>query len=118
MRKTQKVEGVRLGPTRPSCLPTVRSAKGHPPCLLRMQAQSVLLEALEEHTEYLVGVGLQLEAHHKVVRVTVQKGTPFQARLDLFCEPLVEHRMEVDVAQQWRNNSALRSPFLRVAQLA
>ena len=65
-----------------------------------MQAQAVLLQPLRQHLKHPPRVVLVLEHQHRVIGVTDLKRPSTQPRFDLVLEPLVQHLMQIDVAQR------------------
>ena len=93
--EAQKVEGPRT-----LSIGTLRSPEGHQTRLVRVERQPILCEAFTEHPQHPFCILLILEAHDHVVSEANHEGTTPHARLHLGGKPLVEHIVEVDVAEQ------------------
>ncbi len=93
--KAQKVKGPRLGPSG-----ATRSPKCHQPGLVRVEHQSILTQTLGEHSQYLLRILLELNAHDRVVRKPQDERTTSQSRFYLLGAPLVENVVERDIAEQ------------------
>src|SRR2546426_2497975 len=93
-REAQKVEAGRTSAPDPR-----RSSEGHQARLVRVESQSVTPHPLRQHRHHALRIVLAFEADHEVVRIPYENRFPAQPRLDLALEPLVEHVVEIDVAE-------------------
>ena len=96
-RKTQEVEGRR---TFAPLLDPFRVLERDQASLVRMEAQPIPLHPLAQHGHHAFRILPLLETDDKIIGVTDQAGSPFQARLDFPLEPAVEDVVQIDVAQQ------------------
>src|SRR5882672_5725752 len=85
--------------------------------LVRMQRQAIFGEALRQHFIDPACILFIREHDDGVVRVAEQPCITVEARFYLALEPLIEHRVQEDVRQERRNNSALRRSRFRCRQL-
>ena len=100
VREAQKREGLRLSL---SPLRTVES--GEPPepdqpCLLRMQFQAELRQALPEFFQESFGLRSAFETHHQIVSIPDDNDIALSHFLAPGFGPQVEYVMQVDVRQQ------------------
>jgi hypothetical protein len=66
---------------------------------LRRDLQAEFLQPTGEHLIEALGVGLQLEGAHEVVRIPTQVRCPLAVFLDGFLKPDVQGIVEVDVGE-------------------
>jgi len=85
--------------------------------LLGVQFQSVPRQPLPQHFQHAFRVRSALDAHDDVVSIADHERPAFQLGFDLLLEPRIQHFMQVDIAQQRRDHSALRRSLFRVAHL-
>ena len=90
--------------------------EGHKPGLFRVQGEAITLEAFGQHGLHSFGVFFPLEPYDEVIGVSHEEDAPLHPWLHFFLEPLVEHFMQIDVAQQWADDATLRRAFVLVAE--
>src|SRR5712691_9459884 len=109
--EAEKVETSRLL-VRP-CSPRLRLTAGlfetHQTGLVGMEAEPVLAESLRPHLQHPPRIALPLEDQHEVIGKADQESFPLQPGLHHRLKPRVQHLVEVDVRQERRDDSSLRS---------
>src|SRR6201997_417470 len=78
----------------------------------RLKSEAELSQPKAQRVLNADGVRSILEADHKVVDIAHQSGFAPQPALHHAFEPEVEHKMKIEVAQEYANRSALRSSLL------
>jgi hypothetical protein len=66
-----------------------------------MDLQSETAKPFFDHPPDFLRVLQSLEAHDEIIGLSNHEGAPPARRLDGFDEPLVQHLVQGDVAQQW-----------------
>src|SRR5271155_1769887 len=108
VREPQQVKRSWLGSRFLRVQPLAGPYKWYQPRFLRMQRQPVSSEPLRQHVQHSPGVLFMDKAHDEIVRITNEKRTPPQPRLDFPLEPFIQHVVQIDVGQERRNHPALR----------
>ena len=83
-----------------------------------LQALARRRPGFRQHPKHPPRVVLALEHQYRVVGIADLERPSPQPRLHIVLEPLVQHFMQIDVAQRRGNHTPLRGPPLRIAQLA
>ena len=78
----------------------------------RLESEAELSQPKAQRLLNTDGVRSILEADHKVIDIAHQSGFAPQPPLDYAFEPEVEHKMKIEVAQEYADRSALRSSLL------
>src|SRR3984957_18758998 len=117
-REAQEVEAPRTFPVRLLLRGTL---EGHQTSLVRLEGQSITPQPLRQHFPHALGVFPALERDDEIIRVPDQTSLAVQARHDFPVKPPVENVVQVDVAQQRRQDRPLgradvRSRVLRSVQ--
>ena len=114
MRKTQKVEIIRLPLT--ALLPIVVgvTSKLDEPRFLRVQFQPKLLQPLLPGSVATLGIALMLKTHDDIIGVTDHNDCPSGLLFPPLLDPQVEYVVQVDVRQQRRYNRPLWRTYRRL----
>jgi hypothetical protein len=81
------------------CATTAVGAEVDEARLVGMQREPIPSKAFAQHFQHPLGVVVGLEGHHEVIGKPHQGRRPDQARLHLFFEPPVHHRVQEDVRE-------------------
>src|ERR1700680_1317881 len=111
MRKTEKVERLRLPFSTPLPLVDRMRTELQKSRFLGMQLQVELLHTFREFRPQLIGIRLAVKSNHDVVRKTHPDDIAVRPLLTPRLDPQVEHVMEINVGQQRRGTAALGRPF-------
>jgi hypothetical protein len=99
-REAQEVEGARTF----ALLLLLWSRKGQQARFVRVEGQSLTLQPLWQHLSDALGIFPMLKTDDKVIRIADEAGTTTQAWLYLLGKPQVENVVQIDVAQQRRQD--------------
>src|SRR6202795_449529 len=113
VRKSEKVERLRLPFSTPLPLVDRIRTELEKSRFLRVQFQMELLHSLREFRSELIGIRLAVKSNHDVVCITHHDNVAVRPLLTPRLDPQVEHVMKIYVGQQRRSTAALGRPFFR-----
>jgi len=102
--KTQKVErgAARI---RMACALRSIDAKVDEVRLVGVERESVPCKPLAQHIHDPLGIFENLERHHAVIGVPHEDTVPLQTRPHVLLEPFIQHMVQVNVCERWRDHS-------------
>src|SRR6266702_101435 len=101
MSKSQEVKRARFVRSLTARTASVRPSKRHQPRLLRVEFQSVFLEALENDPIDSLRISSMRETDHQIIGKSHRENLALHPFLQHFRKPAVEYFMQVDVGQNW-----------------
>ena len=87
-------------------------------CLLGMQCKAIPRKTLAQHSQNPLGAEEVLERHHKIIGIPDKGTSPLESWPHLGFEPFIQHMVQINVREQWRDHAPLRRAFRRLAYLS
>ncbi len=118
MRKTQKVEGLRLSLGTSSSVSFRVAAELDEACLLGMEFQTKLRESFAQLSQETFRVSTMLKAQDEIISEADGHYISVRLRPPPSLDPEVEHIVKVDIRQEWADAPALYGSHLALYSLS